>query len=218
MTSAYLNFFIAWVRINDTIPPTENEYIKENELNQYRHDPVSFSFIELIEEFVEKSPEVLSRIEELLYETEQSIEKLILDHNMNIVRLSKAIPKNLLDFYIQAYSAFFIHDQKPLLKKKETLKRILYIHKAKSQPDNREINESHIEFARTVPIERAVSEKINRSGFISCPFHNEKTWSCKIYKNRYHCFGCGADGDVIDYVMKTHNINFIQAIKFLQLK
>ena len=31
-----------------------------------------------------------------------------------------------------------------------------------------------------------------------CPFHNDKTPSMKLDR-RYHCFGCGADGDVIDF-------------------
>ena len=31
-----------------------------------------------------------------------------------------------------------------------------------------------------------------------CPFHNDKTPSMKL-DQRYHCFGCGADGDVIDF-------------------
>lgn len=58
--------------------------------------------------------------------------------------------------------------------------------------------------------------KVNQAGFMSCPFHNEKTASCKVYKdNRYHCFGCGADGDIIDLVMKDQGLEFRQAIKYL---
>jgi hypothetical protein len=42
-----------------------------------------------------------------------------------------------------------------------------------------------------------------------CPFHNEKTPSFTIYadENRYHCFGCGADGSVIDLHMALRGIN-----------
>lgn len=41
-------------------------------------------------------------------------------------------------------------------------------------------------------------------GFIKCPFHNEKTASMNLYADntRWHCFGCGADGDSIDFVKK----------------
>lgn len=54
--------------------------------------------------------------------------------------------------------------------------------------------------------------EINRAGYIICPFHSEKTASCKIYEYRFHCFGCGAGGDVIDFVKKLFDINFNQAI------
>ena len=35
---------------------------------------------------------------------------------------------------------------------------------------------------------------VNRNGMACCPFHNDKTPSMKLDR-RYHCFGCGADGD-----------------------
>lgn len=41
--------------------------------------------------------------------------------------------------------------------------------------------------------------KPNRAGMIVCPFHPDKNPSCKV-DNRYYCFGCGAKGDVIDFV------------------
>ena len=40
--------------------------------------------------------------------------------------------------------------------------------------------------------------KVRRNGMACCPFHNDKTPSMKLDR-RYHCFGCGADGDVIDF-------------------
>ena len=54
----------------------------------------------------------------------------------------------------------------------------------------------------------------NRSGYICCPFHNEKTASLKLYDGQrgFHCFGCGAGGTVIDFVMKLFDIPFRQAI------
>lgn len=47
-----------------------------------------------------------------------------------------------------------------------------------------------------------------------CPFHDEKTPSMSVnYKNtnRYHCFGCGESGDVINFVMKMENLDFLSA-------
>ena len=48
---------------------------------------------------------------------------------------------------------------------------------------------------------------INRSGFAVCPFHNEKTPSMKIYEEHYYCFGCGAHGDVTDFVARLFRIS-----------
>ena len=42
---------------------------------------------------------------------------------------------------------------------------------------------------------------VGRNGMACCPFHNDKTPSMKLDR-RYHCFGCGADGDVIDFVSR----------------
>ena len=39
---------------------------------------------------------------------------------------------------------------------------------------------------------------VGRNGMACCPFHHDKTPSMKLDR-RYHCFGCGADGDVIDF-------------------
>lgn len=54
----------------------------------------------------------------------------------------------------------------------------------------------------------------NRSGFVCCFLHNEKTPSMKVYKGNggYHCFGCGAHGSIIDFVMQYFGLNFQDAI------
>jgi DNA primase len=56
--------------------------------------------------------------------------------------------------------------------------------------------------------------KANRAGFITCPFHKEKTSSLKIYDNDrgWHCFGCNEGGSVIDFAMKLYNLNYSQAV------
>ena len=82
-----------------------------------------------------------------------------------------------------------------------------------------EINspDAHLDLqkAKQYPFNNLV--KVNHAGFTTCVFHNEKTASMKIYKdNRFHCFGCGKDGDVIDFVMQRDGVDFKTAIKFLQ--
>ncbi len=56
--------------------------------------------------------------------------------------------------------------------------------------------------------------KPNRLGFISCPFHSEKTASMKAYKHdtKFHCFGCDKSGSLIDFVMLLNNLTFTEAI------
>ncbi len=50
-----------------------------------------------------------------------------------------------------------------------------------------------------------------------CPFHKEKTPSFTINDDKqfYHCFGCGAHGDVIGFVMQHDNLDFIAAVEVL---
>lgn len=53
--------------------------------------------------------------------------------------------------------------------------------------------------------------KPNRAGFISCPFHSEKTASLRIYPNSFYCFGCGTGGDVIKFVSLMEQCDFTKA-------
>ncbi len=50
-----------------------------------------------------------------------------------------------------------------------------------------------------------------------CPFHNEKTPSFSVNESKqlYHCFGCGESGNVITFIMKIENYDFIDAVKHL---
>ena len=68
---------------------------------------------------------------------------------------------------------------------------------------------------RMIDILNKYAIKVNRGGFICCPFHNEKTPSMKIYERSFHCFGCGAHGDVLDFEQKYNNMDFQTAFKML---
>lgn len=50
-----------------------------------------------------------------------------------------------------------------------------------------------------------------------CPFHSEKTPSMVIYPDTqsFYCFGCGAGGDVITFIMKIENLDYVEAVRFL---
>ena len=66
--------------------------------------------------------------------------------------------------------------------------------------------------SRYVPLTRKGKENWG-----CCPFHTEKTASFSVNeeKNFYHCFGCGAHGDVITFLMQTQHLTFIEAIEKL---
>src|SRR5215472_5935278 len=55
-----------------------------------------------------------------------------------------------------------------------------------------------------------------------CPFHEERTPSfCVDVRSpdeHYHCFGCAAHGDVIDFVMTLENCRFVEACERLQAR
>lgn len=57
--------------------------------------------------------------------------------------------------------------------------------------------------------------KQNRVGFICCPFHRERTASCKIYEDSFYCFGCGIGGDIFDFIMRYESVPFSTA--FIEL-
>lgn len=50
-----------------------------------------------------------------------------------------------------------------------------------------------------------------------CPFHSEKTPSFNLYPENgsFYCFGCGAGGDVITFIRRIENLDYMEAIRFL---
>ena len=72
---------------------------------------------------------------------------------------------------------------------------------------------------QAVPMNKAVEfygfKLVN--GKMCCPFHSEKTPSFKVYPNDkgWYCFGCGQGGDVISFVQRLFNLDFMYACKKL---
>ncbi len=66
--------------------------------------------------------------------------------------------------------------------------------------------------SRYVPL-----KKFGRNYKAPCPFHNEKTPSFIVSPDKqiYHCFGCGAGGNVFSFLMKHENIEFPEAVEML---
>ncbi|MCR4594053.1 MAG: DNA primase [Clostridiales bacterium] len=88
------------------------------------------------------------------------------------------------------------------------------------------ISDEYIEeLRRRADVESIISSYVSlkRSGKISrglCPFHGEKTPSFTVYPDTqsYYCFGCGAGGDVINFIKNIENLDYIESIKFLAEK
>lgn len=59
--------------------------------------------------------------------------------------------------------------------------------------------------------------KKGRSYFGLCPFHNEKSPSFSVSREKqmYYCFGCGAGGNVFTFIMEYENYTFVEALKML---
>jgi len=65
--------------------------------------------------------------------------------------------------------------------------------------------------------EYAPMRKAGRMWACCCPFHQERSPSCYVYPDQqtYHCFGCGAHGDVITLVRNRENLEFSEAIELI---
>ena len=57
--------------------------------------------------------------------------------------------------------------------------------------------------------------KVNRNGMTCCPFHNDRHPSLKLNEDYFFCFGCGAKGDVIDFVARLFNLSSYEAAQKL---
>ena len=74
-------------------------------------------------------------------------------------------------------------------------------------------------------IVRVVSDYMSLKGAGSafkglCPFHSEKTPSFSVHREKqiFHCFGCGAGGDVFSFVMLAEKVSFPEAVRIVAEK
>ncbi len=69
----------------------------------------------------------------------------------------------------------------------------------------------------TVVSERITLKKTGQNYMACCPFHNEKTPSFSVSQDKqfFHCFGCGAHGSAIGFVMDFDRIDFLEAVRRL---
>ena len=90
--------------------------------------------------------------------------------------------------------------------------------KVEGKPEKQTLD---VERAKYFPIQDIYSfetkHTTRKNIYALCPFHSEKNGSFVIYtnNNNFHCFGCGVNGDSIDFVMKMYDLNFINAVQYL---
>ncbi|MCM1419246.1 MAG: DNA primase, partial [Roseburia sp.] len=60
-------------------------------------------------------------------------------------------------------------------------------------------------------------KRTGRDYVCSCPFHSERTPSCHIYteSQSFYCFGCGAGGDVINFIRLIERLDYVESVRFL---
>ena len=84
---------------------------------------------------------------------------------------------------------------------------------------SKDLTPEDITNARKHPIDQLYMGQLRHQGgryYGRCPFHQEKTPSFVIYDNNtFHCFGCQADGDAIQFLRDTRNLNFVDAVREL---
>jgi len=136
--------------------------------------------------------------------------------------LRKSPPKDLW-FYEIFITIFFL----PKLFECEKNLRRLRSFQIKPANKNKELGyfnfQEKLEIAKQYPILQIAEQylQIKKSGnnYVAlCPFHNEKSPSFYIYTsgNNYHCFGCGAHGDIINLIQHLCGSNFKEAVEILQ--
>ena len=76
----------------------------------------------------------------------------------------------------------------------------------------KESNDIYDVISSYVPLKKTGTDYV-----CNCPFHSEKTPSCHIYTatQSFYCFGCGAAGDVINFIRLYEHLDYIESVKFL---
>src|SRR5579872_7515194 len=76
---------------------------------------------------------------------------------------------------------------------------------------------SRIELVDLIDSKVPLRKKSSNNYFACCPFHNEKSPSFSVSQNKqfYYCFGCGAHGNALDFLMQFDHLTFPEAVDTL---
>ncbi len=83
--------------------------------------------------------------------------------------------------------------------------------------DLKEEIKNSIKLSEVIGKNLSLKKRDNNNYVALCPFHKEKTPSFNVSDDKgfYHCFGCGKNGDIFNYLMETENLSFLEALKKL---
>ena len=83
--------------------------------------------------------------------------------------------------------------------------------------DLKEEIKNSVKLSEVIGKSLSLKKRDNNNNLALCPFHKEKTPSFNISDDKgfYHCFGCGKNGDIFNYLMDTENLSFVEALKKL---
>ena len=83
--------------------------------------------------------------------------------------------------------------------------------------DLKEEIKNSIKLSEVIGKNLSLKKRDNNNYLALCPFHKEKTPSFNISDDKgfYHCFGCGKNGDIFNYLMETENLSFVEALNKL---
>lgn len=180
-------------------------------------DDIIELFSEDINEFVpQKLQEIIARQDELILARTEALNSL---HKKDLDEFSTYFNASLIELEFVEYDLLtkWIKYWLRLYKKASTNKEWELLTEVALKQG---FTEEQLDTAREHPIEDLYEGRLRKVGgrFTGlCPFHNEKTPSFHIFEenNHFHCFGCQAHGNAIDFYMKLNDCDFITAVKSL---
>lgn len=165
------------------------------------------------EKWAELFPEMKDWITELYLTNEDLVSKLKTDFSKTEELFSQDLNTRLFEEANLDQTLGKVISR--LEKKVKNYKRMVAFYNPVPPRENEnKITDQDIEIARDYPIIELLPE-LPKRGFVHCPFHLEKSPSCKVFPDHIHCFGCGKHLDSIGYLMETQGKTFIDSVKYL---
>lgn len=215
ISPGYIKFFKAWLRHNPgKMPPSETSFLEFVDLSERRTSPCRSSTpTELMEVF----PEALAVVKIKNKEWQDELAGLDEKFKPVLDNIRKRYTGIVQDLHIDLQEIIYNDEETKLKNNIKRTNHFLCIDEWKRKPPSEDqITDREIALAKTISIKDISGLRYSHAGFTQCPFHNEKTPSFRVYAdNRFHCFGCQENGDVIDFVMQMHDLGFLDAVKFL---